>query len=438
MTKKLLSVFAFLLLTNYSVFPAQGRQFVKVQQDRLYVANKYDASSDLIIRFRNSMFNRLMTFDCVGIAHNLSNEVDKNIDRSLDYDLNYAYSDNIGPVCLSGEWIGGNHSWQNDGKTITAETVNYLFLADGKILHEGDELYSDNVEVHVENNVYYQSNDTLKKNISPILMYKEYANYKVLNGSVFVHIAHKYFEDAIGKTIDTYYGMQSMFKNEDMIKTIGGVYNKYTAVDSVKAFGSKENDFFAFIEKNTKNQSYQSSVLLNDGIGNHENLPEGGDVFFRGSGKSYHKLISGLEVTPDLEYEWRGVYSWNRPYSTDDNYELFVMEDYNSIYILLDFNDSYNGTIEFPDLNLESEYQIIHANGDISITNISDGRAYVSTSGGGYFIKFERAIDTPSNFYNINIKSSNKHIIYDLQGRRLYGNKKPQIIIDGNKKVLKR
>ena len=96
-------------------------------------------------------------------------------------------------------------------------------------------------------------------------------------------------------------------------------------------------------------------------------------------------MISGLEVTPDLEYEWRGVYSWNRPYSTDDNYELFVMEDYNSIYILLDFNDSYNGTIEFPGLNLESEYQIIHANGDISITNISDGRANVSTSGGVFY-----------------------------------------------------
>src|SRR5699024_3422428 len=109
--------------------------------------------------------------------------------------------------------------------------------------------------------------------------------------------------------ITKYYGMQSMFKDENQLLTPLGKYPFWTNIHQTNRF--KKQDFprcNRFIEK--ADLYFQSSFLLHRGLGTHDELPDHDVIFTGTSGTAcYHKRIgNALRAIGDLD-SWSGVYT---------------------------------------------------------------------------------------------------------------------------------
>lgn len=243
--------------------------------------------------FQNCMANDLFTF------------LDVTMDGVL---VNSArYSDNIGPFLISGgAWTGGNHLTGSNQKT--AKTLSYRVAIDGNDLTDNVRgATATRVDIYVNNELYVPTN------LSYVFAEEE-VHYTVMGNSIQVETTHRY-KYGTPLRVERYYGMQSMFIDENEILTPQGACSRWTPVStSGKSIDFNKGDypdFSLFVEHSTKTKCYQAAYMTRDGIGDRH-LVQPTDVVFIGNSysKSYHKTIGGAVLKYGDETYWKGVYSW--------------------------------------------------------------------------------------------------------------------------------
>ncbi len=291
---------------------------VKVKGDDVFVTTALNAEQNIIYQFRKCMFNNLFTFYKVGFAN-------KNDMNNVTF-VNVAESDNIGPLGIqNGGWTGGNHSYRDKNEVQTAETYTLKIYADNKeIGFEDAEFEAKQIKLQASNIIYNPLK--YKKVVRKFgeVLCKESVEYIIRGGSIQVKLAH-HFNNADSVMLTKYYGMQSMFRNEAEILTPNGKYAQWTPIKNVDRFKKGEfPQFRHFIEKS--NAGYQSTYLLNSGIGTHKQLGDD-DMIFIGNSytKSYHQQLGAIErKAGDIDY-WSGVYTWfTEPLMDNENVFAFA------------------------------------------------------------------------------------------------------------------
>lgn len=304
---------------------------VSVEGEELYVAAKVDRNTDIVYHFKKCMFNDLYTFYEVGFSNNSDIKPNAGNRGSLTIVNSAEYSDNIGPMGIvsGGEskgFVGGNHSYQESGAVRTAKNNSFAIYSNGKELQDGDKLFTDNVEIRVENTIFNPAITPAEGAsilTSPLCI--ESVVYKILGNSIQVILNHK-FLNTEPVNIGVYYGMQSMFSFENSILTPDGQFTDWTDVNSGMEFSKSDYpDFNRFIEKSTSNGAYQSTYLLPYDLGNHELLSSACDIFIYSGGKAYHRLLNGTAYSEGMSHNWAGVYTWFKA-PILDNEDFFVYE----------------------------------------------------------------------------------------------------------------
>lgn len=265
----------------------QPQATVEVKDGRLAYRTTTPWSGAIDILFDRCMANDLYTFSDVTVGGTVVNHTD---------------SDNIGPFGLAaGGWSGGNHL--NNGLR-SARTESVKAYADGLPLDmERDGKFTcDVLTVKVAN--------TLLMPADTVPFATELVTYTVRGNSIDVVCRH-WFLCPEPVVVDRYYGMQSMFRDENEILTPGGEYSEWTPVEKVDRFkkGPFPN-FDTFIEHSPA--GYQAAWLDPAiGIGARDMLDDDDWAFIGNSyTKSYHKTIGNRTVRNGDYNEWHGVYTW--------------------------------------------------------------------------------------------------------------------------------
>lgn len=235
--------------------------------------------------------------------------------------LNSTNSDNIGPVGIQGyaDFIGGNHRWKRRnpdgslGPFTTIHTANcnrYIIYIDGQLLSQGVASYGEQVCVAVNNTLFdplvEPQDSTAMVLDSPLI--NEDVVYTIIGNSIAVDVSHTYLKNV---TVRLYYGMQSMFNNEDSVMTPGGAYPTFAAESGVKSFKkSAYPDFGRYIEHNA-NGWCQSSWMRPIDLGTHYAINPNSDIFVRSIyDKCYHVIMNSYPVAINDTVSWHGIYTW--------------------------------------------------------------------------------------------------------------------------------
>ena len=366
-------------------------QIAKVVGEKLYIGSKFDEGNDILITFEKCMFNNLMTFSKVGLSENKYAYPLPDADRYPSEILNSATSDNIGPInLLDGGWCGGNHSYKDEGKVKTAETISFGFYSNGKKLSDGDTIVSKSIEVRVKNRIYNPSiapsdEETILKTELCI----EDVIYKIENGSILVYLSHTYTNEN-PVTVSNYYGMQSMCAFEDYIMTPNGLYNSFTTVSNVTNFSkSSYPNFNRFIETNIDKTKYQATYLLNYKDGNHSYLSGDNSIFIRSSEKCYHNILRSNLINKGDIIEWAGVYTWFIPIIDNDDILIYMSKINNSEYLFIDIKKTISKTyIEMPTQLIGKNFKIVEKSDSITFdSNVIGAKGIeISSSSSGVLI----------------------------------------------------
>ena len=360
---------------------------IKKIGDDVYLSAKLDKETDILYWFKRCMFNELFTFYRVGLIANNGKLPTHSPDKIPDTVLNLAFSDNIGPFNITGHgWAGGNHPYI-DGITKTAHNMSYRIYADTKEVRKDTFVLADKVRIEVVNNIMNPSLP-IKRNEETHLeevLCTETVYYTIRENNIQVSVAHL-FRNSVPVNIQMYYGMQSMFEGETHTLTANGKYIDWTSQASVSTFTKKEfPSFRRFIEKSP--EAYQSSYLLNRGLGSHSGIKEEDAIFIGNSnGKTYHKLTANREYKAGDSLFWAGVYTWFKlPIANDDDMLCYegIIDGKKAIFI--DCKRSMNKEILLPDNYFGKTFTIIEKNASVSLCNqkIIDGWLKVSSQGFG-------------------------------------------------------
>ena len=347
---------------------------VSVEGEIVYVAAKISRTTDIIYQFQKCMFNSLFTFYRVGFVEN-NNTYPNVLNRNSVTWVNVATSDNIGPISIEGAgWCGANHSWKEQGTVHTAKNDSFFIYCDGKQLNDGDNVYTDKLEIRVKNTIYNpliepeEEADILS---SPLC--EEYVVYRVSGNSIYVILNHKFVNEE-QVTISNYYGMQSMFSNENKLLTPNGQFQDWSDVVEGSSF-TKGNysKFNRFIENNDTNGTFQSTYLMSYGIGDHSEISDESFIFSKSSGKSYHHLIGSKVYTNGMTHTWAGLYSWFKtPIINDDS--LFVYEgsiDGKDI-VFIDIKKAFTGKVVLPAKYVLKDFSTIQKDDSVTIGETVD------------------------------------------------------------------
>ena len=387
---------------DYVYFPAGNdtevdqidmRQAVKMDGENLYIGSKFDDTKDILIWFKKCMYNDLMTFFRVGLADNNSLNPLLTPDRSVSEILNSASSDNIGPIAINGNgWVGGNHSWNEENNIKTAETLNFEFYADGKLLVSGDEIKAKKVTVVVKNRIFDPRVGPVGgADILGTELCTEDVIYTIENGNIFVSLSHT-FSNTSDVIIDTYYGMQSMFSGESSIMTPKGLNVDFETSPS-NFIKSAYPNFNRFIEKNAAGTRYQSAYLLqNLGLGDHNLVDATENVFVRSGSKTYHRLISNKTISNGTVNEWNGLYNWFDAFKDDTNVLVYNLDRQGVRFLFIDLKAAFNGYVDVP-IKFKGEKFTIKEQSS-SITSVADvvsslGLKINSSAAGSLVLTFE-------------------------------------------------
>lgn len=365
-------------------------QSVKVIGGNLYIGAKYNEGNDILIWFKKCMFNELMTFYRVGLAPNENNEPSLNPDREPVVNLNVATSDNIGPVLVQGGgWIGANHSYQEQGKIKTAVNLSYEVYADGKRLKDGDNLKASTVEVRVKN-ILFDPLKPDKNNRGEVIslskeLIEENVTYRIEGGNIQVKTGHTYKNEE-ERMIERYYGMQSMFVDENHIMTPSGKYNDFAPVPESDFFNRMDAPFFSqIIEKNGQNNTFQSTYLFpNLGLGNHEKLRGEDRIFIRSHGKSYHSLVAMRGIKGETLF-WSGLYSWFVPIRNDDEVLIFTSRMEGKTILFVNCKKALSKPLQYEWEQFPASYEEIQNDETVSYSLCSAG-VNVEATGAGILV----------------------------------------------------
>ncbi len=250
-------------------------------------------AGDFTAIFKRCLANDIFTFSRVNLAG-----------RHVNYGMD---SDNIGPFLIEGaaglcHWVGGNHLDENGVPTAECQRVE-IFTDDTAIDTSSD--FSCTCSVMTVKVVNLLKHSALGE------VAVERVTYIVSGNSIQVEVSHEFTGDS-PRRIYTYYGMQSMFGNEDRILVPGYGNCGWIEVEpgaDLSITKAEAPGMRLFVESN--GSAMQASLLYPEGLGDHGVL-KGTDAIFvhSGIGKSYHSLIKGLTVTKGETISWRGLYSW--------------------------------------------------------------------------------------------------------------------------------
>ena len=294
-------ILIFFLLSPLSMQSHNELCTIRKAGENVYVSSQIDDHHEINYWFKKCMANDLFTFYRVSVTSGTTGTTV----------VNEAYSDNIGPFEIrGGGWCGGNHLF-TDEKTQTAETFSIKLYADGQSISSDTLLKAQIIKLEVKNRIFnpLSAEQTGDKTYFTDTLCIENVNYTIRGNSIQVDLSHDY----INRTpviITKYYGMQSMFKDENQLLTPLGKYPFWTNIHQTNRF--KKQDFPRFNRFIEKGDLYfQSSFLLHRGLGTHDELPDD-DVIFIGISwtKCYHKLIGNTLRTIGHHDSWSGVYTW--------------------------------------------------------------------------------------------------------------------------------
>lgn len=254
-------------------------------------------------------------------------------------------TDIIGPISYVGYsgFIGGAHvlnyasSVSPKPTTPTTQTETWEVLADGIAVDAGMSVMCNEVKLTVVNKIRRPSDNVIvavivqgvtKNLVGTAQTYNDLIPFCTetqeitiqRDGTVKVHTTIEFENDSIGKTIQSYYGMQSTFRGDEII-TIGGKYDKFTGYATVRKFQKTEYPRFdRFVEtKLVGDEKWcQSAWLRPDiGAGDHRYLADNDDIFRIEKaglkGKYYHCIVNenaNMQITSGLAFEWEGIYQW--------------------------------------------------------------------------------------------------------------------------------
>ena len=285
-------ILIFFLLSPLSMQSHNGLCTIRKAGENVYVSSQIDDHHEINYWFKKCMVNDLFTFYRVSVTSGTTGTTV----------VNEAYSDNIGPFEIrGGGWCGGNHLF-TDEKTQTTETFSIKLYADGQSISSDTLLKAQIIKLEVKNRIFnpLSAEQTGDKTYFTDTLCIENVNYTIRGNYI----------NRTPVIITKYYGMQSMFKDENQLLTPLGKYPFWTNIHQTDRF--KKQDFPRFNRFIEKGDSYfQSSFLLHRGLGTHDELPDD-DVIFIGNSwtKCYHKLIGNTLRTIGHHDSWSGVYTW--------------------------------------------------------------------------------------------------------------------------------
>lgn len=358
------------------------RMYVKKRGDDLYISAKVDSRTDIVYWFKRCMFNELYTFYRVGLVGNTSLSPTTAPDAEPATELNRAYSDNIGPLNVTGGgWCGGNHKFREKlGRTAYNES--YAVRVDGWKVESDMAAYADRVTITVENVILDPTRPTSVAGTEELRqpLCRESVHYDVFRNNIQVAVTHD-FSNTAPVTLKIYYGMQSMFEGETHTFTSGGAYAEWTEQAQVSQFTKGAYPGFRrFVEKNAR--AFQSTFLLPDGMGDHAFLGTGDVVFIGNSNaKTYHKLIADKRAAAGDKFSWRGVYTWFTAPIEDDGEVLCyegIVDGRRALFI--DCKRACDRTLTLPEELTVDDFEVIDSNGGMRIT--ADGTRTLGLSAG--------------------------------------------------------
>lgn len=281
--------------------------------ENLFIAYlEKNETTEFTFWFKKCMANNLFTFYKIGyrtVARTYPDTM--GISSGLNIvSINETGSDNIGPIQTgNGGWTGGNHLYEGDGTTKTAETISYDCYADGKLMGVGEKTYCKSVSVEVINTLY---DPAIAPNVGdPILstpLSTESVVYAIKNNTIEVSVNEK-ISGTTTNTIALYYGMQSMFYQEEKLMTPNGSATTWTA--SASSFKKSDYpNFNRFLEKSDTYATYQGTFLYPSKLGNHDLIGGTANIFVRSANKSYHHVISNETSIAGKSYTWSGGYTF--------------------------------------------------------------------------------------------------------------------------------
>lgn len=217
-------------------------------------------------------------------------------------------TDMIGPVSIDGTWCGGAHSITVNGTKQSSMIVeSKSVVADGVIISSGDEMDCYKVIITVVNKILApDGTDMLEETVA----------MTVVGGTMDVHVTHNYkYNGGVGRTIKTYYGMQSVFGtlNDSKILTVNGKFPKLTTMVSAMGFNKGDYpNFSRYVIKRNDGWCQSTGIDTSIGIGDHSLINDDDKIFVSGdtSNKMYHRLIANKVITAGMTYEWAGTYKW--------------------------------------------------------------------------------------------------------------------------------
>ena len=368
---------------------------VSVEGEIVYIASKISRTTDIIYQFQKCMFNSLFTFYRVGFVEN-SSAYPNALNRNSVTWVNIASSDNIGPMYIrDAGWCGANHSWKEKGVVHTAKNDSFAIYSNGKILQDGDNIFTDNAEIRVENTIYNPAiaPEDEEATILTSPLCTESVVYRVSGNSIQVILNHKFVnEEAV--TIAKYYGMQSMFIGEDKILTSNGKYPNWANVveDGMSFNKAGYPKFNRFVEHNSSNDTYQSTYLRPYGLGDHSQIGSSSFMFIKSGAKAYHYLIDSIQYSSGMSHNWSGLYSWfKQPILDDDNFFVYEGKIDGHDLVFIDIKMLSSATkIKLPDKYVLKDFTIIQKDDVVTIgENIDiDGLEISSTNSGSVILKF--------------------------------------------------
>ena len=358
-----------------------------INGEDLYIAYLDFDNIEYVYWFKKCMFNELYTFYRVGYRQTDRNKPSTEGIKTLDgiVLINKTDSDNIGPVSFKeGGWVGGNHSYLNDGITKTARCDSYsIFLSSNREINAGETIITNRVMIKVVNTLFNPAiaptdgSDTLSVPIA-----NEIVNYLVSNNNIEVSIKIDFVSTS--NPLNHYYGMQSMCHLETEILTPNGLYPDWTSVVDTSFVKSEYPKFNRFIERNTNYDYYQASYLIPNKDGNHNMVTK--NIFTRATGKSYHTIVDDSTLFSNSKIVWSGVYTFfKNPLINDDNILAYYGRLYGHDCIYISTKKEFDKNIELPAKFMFREIEFVEKDDIISTDNMftdADG-VHIKSSGIG-------------------------------------------------------
>lgn len=346
------------------------RNYVTMVGNEAFVISKYNAEYDIIVQFAHTMKNELYSIKRVYLAVNTGNRLSTDHTRPVAVLLSsQEASDMIGPVAVrttgGSFFVGGNHLYPNQEGVKSAKTNSYAIYADDKAVSAGS-CYADTVTIKVRNTIFDPAIVSANGQLSSPLI-EECTSFAVDCGQISIAVEHRYMKDA---SVGRYYGMQSMFTKGAEFITAQGGYSNWKANEETRILKGDAPLLNRFSQR-TADGYYQNTVLLPYGLGTHEYVSDGQEVFIWTGAKAYHVLIRDREIPTGAKLSWMGVYNWKSPVVDDENNYIYTYKVDGEEFLSITAKQTYsNVSVAMPARLSNTLYRALESDKNITLNDI--------------------------------------------------------------------